>query len=137
MIHTLSKDLGASFQANLTYNKNKLVYKDEPDYPTIWKSETGKPYSRFLSDPIYYPSAYQYINNSFRPLVPDHRYLPVGGMLMYRQREYRSDVLPNRNQGVSGRFTYDYGQRYLAEINYPKSCSTLMTVFNVFAFCSL
>ncbi len=37
---------GASFQANLTYNKNKLVYKDEPDYPTIWKSETGKPYSR-------------------------------------------------------------------------------------------
>ena len=26
----------------------------------------------------------------------------VGGMLMYRQREYRSDVLPNRNQGVSG-----------------------------------
>ena len=35
----------------------------------------------------------------------------VGGMLMYRQREYRSDVLPNRNQGVSGRFTYDYGQR--------------------------
>ena len=42
----------------------------------------------------------------------------VGGMLMYRQREYRSDVLPNRNQGVSGRFTYDYGQRYLAEINF-------------------
>ena len=27
-------------------------------------------------------------------------------------------MLPNRNQGVSGRFTYDYGQRYLAEINF-------------------
>lgn len=42
----------------------------------------------------------------------------VGGMLIYRQREYRSEVLPNRNQGLSGRFTYDYGQRYLAEINF-------------------
>lgn len=35
----------------------------------------------------------------------------VTGMLMYMQREYRSSVLPERNQGFSGRFTYDYGQR--------------------------
>lgn len=42
----------------------------------------------------------------------------VGGMLMYMQRDYRSDVLPSRNQGFSGRFTYDYGQRYLAEFNF-------------------
>lgn len=32
----------------------------------------------------------------------------VTGMLMYMQREYRSSVLPERNQGFSGRFTYDY-----------------------------
>lgn len=42
----------------------------------------------------------------------------VGGMLLYMQREYKNDVLPNRNQGFSGRFTYDYDQRYLAEINF-------------------
>lgn len=42
----------------------------------------------------------------------------VGGMLLYMQREYKSDVLPNRNQGFSGRFTYDYDQRYLAEVNF-------------------
>lgn len=42
----------------------------------------------------------------------------VTGMLMYRQREYRSSVLPERNQGFSGRFTYDYGQRYLVELNF-------------------
>lgn len=42
----------------------------------------------------------------------------VTGMLMYMQREYRSDVLPQRNQGLSGRFTYDYGQRYLIELNF-------------------
>ena len=32
-------------------------------------------------------------------------------------REYRSSVLPNRNQGLSARITYDYNQKYLAEIN--------------------
>ena len=42
----------------------------------------------------------------------------VTGMLMYMQREYRSSVLPERNQGFSGRFTYDYGQRYLGELNF-------------------
>ena len=36
----------------------------------------------------------------------------VGAMLLHKQREYRSDVLPNRNQGLSGRLLYDYGQRY-------------------------
>lgn len=42
----------------------------------------------------------------------------VGGMLMYMQRDYKEYVLPERNQGFSGRFTYDYGQRYLAEFNF-------------------
>lgn len=42
----------------------------------------------------------------------------VSGMLMYMQRDYKSGVLPNRNQGFSGRFTYDYGQRYLVEFNF-------------------
>ncbi len=45
-------------------------------------------------------------------------YHNVGGMLMYMQRDYKYNVLPSRNQGVSGRFTYDYGQRYLAEFNF-------------------
>lgn len=42
----------------------------------------------------------------------------VGGMLLYTQREYKNDVLPSRNQGVSGRATYDYDQRYLLEFNF-------------------
>lgn len=37
---------------------------------------------------------------------------------MYMQREYRSDVLPQRNQGLSGRFTYDYQNKYFAEFNF-------------------
>ena len=42
----------------------------------------------------------------------------VTGMLMYMMREYRSSVLPNRNQGFSGRATYDYDNRYMAEFNF-------------------
>ncbi len=42
----------------------------------------------------------------------------VSGMLMYMMREYRNDVLPNRNQGISGRFTYGYKDKYLAEVNF-------------------
>lgn len=42
----------------------------------------------------------------------------VSGMFQYMQREYRTDVLPSRNQGLSGRFTYDYDHRYLAEFNF-------------------
>ena len=42
----------------------------------------------------------------------------ISAMLQYMQREYRNDVLPNRNQGISGRITYDYDHRYLAEFNF-------------------
>lgn len=42
----------------------------------------------------------------------------ISAMLMYMQREYRSDVLPNRNQGFSGRVTYNYDYRYFAEVNF-------------------
>ncbi len=41
----------------------------------------------------------------------------VGAMLMYMQREFRNGIRPNRNQGFSGRATYDYDRRYLAEFN--------------------
>lgn len=42
----------------------------------------------------------------------------VTAMLMYMMREYRNDVLPSRNQGYSGRFTYDWSNRYLVEFNF-------------------
>ncbi|MBR3075436.1 MAG: TonB-dependent receptor [Bacteroidales bacterium] len=42
----------------------------------------------------------------------------VTAMLMYMMRQYRSGVLPNRNQGFSGRFTYDWYNRYLVELNF-------------------
>lgn len=41
----------------------------------------------------------------------------ISGLLMYMMREYRDAVLPHRNQGWSGRLTYDYEDKYLAEFN--------------------
>ena len=42
----------------------------------------------------------------------------VSALLMYMMREYREQQLPNRNQGLSGRITYDWKNRYLAEVNF-------------------
>ena len=42
----------------------------------------------------------------------------VTGMLLYYNREYKSAVLPHRNQGFAGRFTYSYAYKYLAELNF-------------------
>ncbi len=41
----------------------------------------------------------------------------VSAMVLYRMREYRNKVLPNRNQGISARLTYDFAHRYLVEFN--------------------
>ena len=59
----------------------------------------------------------------------------VTGMLMYMQREYRSSVLPERNQGFSGRFTYDYGQRYLVELNFGYNGTERLAKKERFEFC--
>ncbi len=41
----------------------------------------------------------------------------VSAMILYRQRQYRSAILPERNQGLSFRATYDFAHRYLVEFN--------------------
>ena len=37
----------------------------------------------------------------------------VGGMLLYTQREFKNNVLPSRNQGLSGRATYAVSYTHL------------------------
>lgn len=63
------------------------------------------------SNSTFYFDARLDYNRSFG----DHN---VSGMLMYMQREQRSGVRPNHLQGFSGRFTYDYKRKYLAEFNF-------------------
>ena len=43
----------------------------------------------------------------------------VNSMLLYNQRNYdRGDLLPYRNQGIAGRFSYTFDRRYIAEFNF-------------------
>lgn len=43
----------------------------------------------------------------------------VESMLLYNQRNYdNGSTLPFRNQGVAGRFSYSYDNRYIAEFNF-------------------
>ena len=65
----------------------------------------------YASDQTFYFDARLDYNRTFG----NHN---VSGMLMYMQREYRKSVRPNRLQGFSGRFTYDYKHKYLAEFNF-------------------
>lgn len=89
------------------------------DAPAIFNVEQIKRGSEYISesglgrssDNTFYFDARLDYNRRFG----DHS---VGAMLMYMQREYRNSVLPNRNQGLSGRFTYDYSNRYLIEFNF-------------------
>lgn len=58
----------------------------------------------------------------------------LSAMLMYMMREYRSDVLPNRNQGFSGRLTYDFANKYLFEFNFGYNGSERLAKGDRFEF---
>lgn len=58
----------------------------------------------------------------------------LSAMLMYMQREFRSNILPNRNQGFSGRLTYDYLNKYLAEFNFGYNGTERLAKGNRFEF---
>lgn len=55
-------------------------------------------------------------------------------MFMYMMREYRSGPLPNRNQGYSGRLTYDFANKYLVEFNFGYNGSERLASEDRFEF---
>ena len=119
-----NKDLSGSFQANLTYNKNELVYKDEPDYPTIWKSETGKPYSRitgYIAEGLF--QSQEEIDNSpeqmvgsSKVMVGDIKYRDLNGDGKITEDDQcmisKYGPMPRMQYGFGGTITYkkfDFG----------------------------
>lgn len=58
----------------------------------------------------------------------------ITAMAMYMMREYRNVQLPNRNQGYSGRLTYDYANKYLFEFNFGYNGSERLAKDNRFEF---
>lgn len=79
------------------------------------------------SDHTFYLDARLNYNRSFG----NHT---VSGMLMYMMREFNSSVLPNRNQGLSGRITYDFKNKYLAEFNFGYNGTERLAKHNRYEF---
>ncbi len=79
------------------------------------------------SDQTFYLDARLDWKRSFN----DHN---LTAMAMYMMREYRSAALPNRNQGYSGRLTYDYANKYLLEFNFGYNGSERLASGSRFEF---
>ena len=66
----------------------------------------------------------------------------VSGMLVYFQSDELNTIsgttieqtLPRRNMGLAGRFTYNYDQRYMAEVNFGYNGSERFSKNNQFGF---
>lgn len=94
------------------------------DSGTDYITETNNPYSS--NSEFYFDARLDY-SRSFG----DHN---VSGMLMYMQREKRESIRPNRLQGFSGRFTYDYKHKYLVEFNFGYNGSERLAKGDRFEF---
>ncbi len=46
----INKDLDLSLRGNFTYNQNKYVNLDEPDYESVWQTKTGKPLDGYRTE---------------------------------------------------------------------------------------
>ena len=46
----INKDLQISFRGNFSYNQNKYIYKDEPDYNSVWQRQTGMPLNGYRTE---------------------------------------------------------------------------------------
>ena len=129
----ITKGLNASLMINWknwassSYNQSITPYyyrvvdgSWNPAQPEAFEVESvGKPGTDFISegdvsknnDQTFYLDARITYNRTFEKHT-------IGGLLMYMQREYRTAALPQRNQGISGRATYDFDQRYWMEFNF-------------------
>lgn len=92
----------------------------EDQYQT-WREETDMKYSimgQVANYSIYWEGAVNY-DRTFGNMHG------VTGMLLFNRREFKNltagtslDNLPSRNQGLAGRFSYNYESRYFAEFNF-------------------
>ena len=103
--------------APFLYGVDRATVSEEfPEQYSLTKLQEGTEYisqsgiTRNSDNTFYLDARMNYARN-----FGDHN---VTAMAMYMMREYINSVLPQRNQGFSGRATYDYANRYLVEFNF-------------------
>ncbi|MGV8093174.1 MAG: TonB-dependent receptor [Mangrovibacterium sp.] len=91
-----------------------LIYEEIDTGTTTlsYEKETGGNRSHYLESNISYNRTFNEVHN-------------VSAMLLYNQKSYRNlwadtgaGSVPYRNQGLAGRTTYNYANRYFAEFNF-------------------
>jgi len=111
------------------YSNTSVVRSKSPDYynPAIGRDENGKlklvidsygqeflgyeKNSDWGDKSMYLEGAINYVQS-----FGSHN---LEGMFLYNQRNYdNGDLLPYRNQGIAGRFSYNYSNRYIGEFNF-------------------
>lgn len=120
-----------SFSKSVGVNLWSLSVDDETDLtapiePTNMNPEVSQFVTQSTGSP-YGDSTFEFQGNlSWTRRFGLH---DITAMLLYRAREYRvsGQALPNRNQGISGRVTYDYDHRYLFEFNFGYNGSERLT----------
>ena len=100
------------------YTLDQTLYNPAyPDYYSLQQIKSGNEYIKESYGEPYTDQTFYFdarLNYSRR--FNKHN---VGALLMYMMREFRPNrSLPQRNQGFSGRATYDFDQRYFIEFNF-------------------
>lgn len=150
-LKVITKGLSARANISLDYEGNKSTLRNYAPslYNAIGRDADGKLiFSQSLSgndqleDPVYQNTGIG--NNDYRNIYLEgainyarvfgqHN---VGGMVLYMQKEnQRSDnVLPYRKQGLVGRVTYSFANRYFIEGNFGYTGSETFAKGNRFGF---
>src|SRR5690606_33769909 len=111
------------------YSATSVVRSKDPDYynPAIGRDEDGNlqlVIDRYGQDFLDYSKGSEWGDKSvylegainYGQFFGKHN---VESMLLYNLRNYdNGDLLPYRNQGIAGRFSYNYDNRYIAEFNF-------------------
>lgn len=113
-----------------------LVDNISPEDPSSYNVQLYKPGDQYITETYDEPYSNQVFYFDTR-LTYDHKYgdHSIGGLLMYMMRDFRPNkALSERNQGISGRATYDYAQRYFAEFNFGYNGTERLAKANRFEF---
>ncbi|MDG5801010.1 SusC/RagA family TonB-linked outer membrane protein [Marinilabiliaceae bacterium ANBcel2] len=111
------------------YSANSVTRSKSPDYymPAIGRTDDGE------LDLTIYQYGQQFLDHSTGSEWGDRSVYVEGsamyqrnfglhnveGLFLYNQRHYdNGDMLPYRNQGIAGRASYGYANRYIAEFNF-------------------
>lgn len=105
----------------IAYGVKQVTGKDsEGNYVyQTWRERGAMGYQVAVQDAtydLYYEGAFNYERG-----FGDHN---IGAMLLFNRKEYKLltagtsiDNLPHRHQGLASRFTYNFANRYMAEVN--------------------